>query len=265
MIVTIVTATLNAARYLHDCMASVRLNEETGIEVEHVIVDGGSTDGTVELAEAFGLRVITGKDSGIFDAINKGSFNSNGELLGCLGGDDLMLPGGLRAIVDAYRKTGRRWVAGPILWIDGEGRNLGKVSPPPIWVTAKMLACLGWNPIWHAGTFVTRDLFDELGGFDIAYRDSGDYELFIRARQIERYVVADRPVACFRRTGVNNSVVNGCRMQRENQAILDQFGPKSKLERHVWRCALKCQINFNNPVWFTMKMAQRLLGQPHPQ
>jgi glycosyltransferase involved in cell wall biosynthesis len=74
-----------------------------------VIVDGGSTDGTVEFAQSYGLRVLQGKDSGIFDAINKGSFDSSGELLGFLGADDVMREGGLAAVVEAYRKSGRRW------------------------------------------------------------------------------------------------------------------------------------------------------------
>lgn len=93
MILTIVTPTLNAVDYLKECIESARRNATRGIEIEHVIVDGGSTDGTVELARSYGLRVMQGKDSGIFDAINKGSFNSSGELLGFLGADDVMLPG----------------------------------------------------------------------------------------------------------------------------------------------------------------------------
>ena len=85
MIVTVVTPTLNGVRHLRECIESARRNKSRGIEVEHVIVDGGSTDGTVELARSYGLRVMQGKDKGIFDAINKGSFASSGELLGFFG------------------------------------------------------------------------------------------------------------------------------------------------------------------------------------
>src|SRR6187549_3363851 len=116
MIVTIVTPTLNAVEYLKECIESARRNTTKDIEIEHVIVDGGSTDGTVELARSYGLRVLQGKDSGIFDAINKGSFDSSGELLGFLGADDVMLDGASSAVVQAYRKSGRRWVVGGIKW-----------------------------------------------------------------------------------------------------------------------------------------------------
>jgi Glycosyl transferase family 2 len=66
MIVTVVTPTLNAVNYLRECIESARRNESPGVEVEHVIADGGSTDGTVELAESYGLRVLKGEGR-IFD------------------------------------------------------------------------------------------------------------------------------------------------------------------------------------------------------
>lgn len=256
MIVTVVTPTLNAVDYLRECIESVRANETPGVEIEHVIVDGGSTDGTVELAEAFGLMVMTGKDRGIFDAINKGSFHSRGDLLGFLGADDVMLPGGVKAVVDAYTQSGRRWVVGGIRWIDERGRGLGGLAAPPAWMTARMLTCLGWNPIMHMGTYFSREFFTELGGFNIDYRDSGDYEMFARARSIAPYGRINRPVSCFRRTGVNNSAVNGERTRRENLTVLDRFGPKSKIERRFWCYAMKAWFNFGNPTWLAAKLAQ---------
>ncbi|MFC7690421.1 glycosyltransferase [Paeniroseomonas aquatica] len=135
MIVTVVTPTLNGIEYLAECIASVQRNRTRDIEIDHVIVDGGSTDGTVEMAEAAGLRVMTGKDSGIFDAINKGSFNSEGALLGFLGADDVMLEGAMAEVVRAWRDSGRRWVVGGIRWIDDRGRDLGELAAPPGWMT----------------------------------------------------------------------------------------------------------------------------------
>ena len=91
MIVTIVTPTLNAVEYLKECIESARRNTTRGIEIEHVIVDGGSADGTVELARSYGLKVMQGKDSGIFDAI---TFIGNVPLVEeiLVGADLLLLP-----------------------------------------------------------------------------------------------------------------------------------------------------------------------------
>jgi len=264
MIVSIVTPTLNASTYLQKCITSVRENETSDVEIEHIIVDGGSTDGTVELARSYGLRIITGADTGIFDAINKGSFASKGELIGCLGGDDTMLPGGIAAVVDAYRRTGRAWLVGGVRWIDDHSSSLGTLSPPPLWMSGRGLACLGWNPIMHAGTFFSRSLFHDLNGFKTSYRVSGDYDLFVRARLVSPYARVKQLVGCFRRTGVNFSLVHRDRMQRENQSILDQFGPKSEIEQRVWRSAIKIWLNFGNPAWMAGKIRRRPLNVLSP-
>jgi glycosyltransferase involved in cell wall biosynthesis len=152
MIVTVVTPTLNAVNYLRECIESARRNESPGVEVEHVIADGGSTDGTAELAESYGLRVINGKDRGIFDRINIASFNSSGELLGCLPADDLLLDGGLKAIVRAYQASERRWVVGGYRWIDDRGHNLGTMAAPPTWLIPRIHACLSWPACSHIAT-----------------------------------------------------------------------------------------------------------------
>lgn len=255
MIVTVVTPTLNGIVHLRECIESARRNEAPGIEVEHVIVDGGSTDGTVELAQSYGLRVLQGKDSGIFDAINKGSFASSGELLGFLGADDVMCDGGLKAVVEAYRGSGRRWVVGGIRWTNSKGHDLGGLAAPPNWMTPRMLVCLGWNPIMHMGTYFSRSFFEELNGFDIAYKDAGDYEMFCRALSLAPYGRIGRPIACFRRTGVNNSAVHGARTAAECAKVRAYYGPSSERQRLFWRSALKAYFNLANPDWLAAKIA----------
>src|SRR5919106_579373 len=116
MIVTVVTPTLNAMHYLAECIQSTRSQKSDNVDVDHVVVDGGSTDGTVEFARSQGCTVMTGKDEVIFDAINKGSFNSNGVLLGFLGADDVLLPGALDAVVRAHQQHGARWLVGRVRW-----------------------------------------------------------------------------------------------------------------------------------------------------
>ncbi|KQT50684.1 glycosyl transferase [Aureimonas sp. Leaf454] len=258
MIITIVTPTLNGAAYLRDCIASVKRNHHESFEVDHVIVDAGSTDGTVEIAKAYGLRIIQGKDQGIFDAINKGSFDSRGDLLGFLGSDDIMLDGALRAIANLYRSSRPDWIVGGIRWIGEKGESLGSLAAPPVWMTPRIHACLGWNPIMHMSTYFSRAFFTELGGFDIAYKDAGDYEMFARALSRRPYGRLPQELTCFRRTRVNNSVVNAERARREAQAVLSTFGPRSPIERRFWRQALKVWFNLRNPSWLAVKASSAL-------
>jgi len=247
MIVTVVTPTLNAIRYLRECIESVRRNESRDFEVEHVIVDDGSTDGTVELARSYGLRVMQGNGKGLFDAINKGYFDSSGELIGFLGADDVMLEGGLEAIVRTYRRSGKRWVVGGIRWIDEHGNSLGGMAAPPTWLVPRLHACLEWNPIMHMATYFSRDFFTELGGFNTDFPVAGDHEMFARARSKAPYGRARRLIACFRRTGVNYSAVHPEQAALETRLIFEKFGPKSDLERRIWRRLLNTYIDLRNP------------------
>ncbi|MEX6505863.1 glycosyltransferase family 2 protein [Jiella sp. M17.18] len=264
MIITVVTPTLNGAEFLGACIASVQRNRHPSYEIDHVIVDAGSTDATIDIARANGLRIIQGKDKGIFDAINKGSFNSQGDLLGFLGSDDIMLDGALEAIAGAYRRSGRGWIVGGIRWIDQRGDSLGELAAPPAWMSARMQACLGWNPIMHMSTYFSRDLFMRLGGFNIDYKDAGDYELFARALAQEPYARVAAPLTCFRRTGINNSVVNASRARREAQQVLEAFGPGSNWERLFWKQLLKGWFNLRNPGWMAHKMQRAVQTRFNP-
>jgi glycosyltransferase involved in cell wall biosynthesis len=257
MIITVVTPTLNGIGYLQECINSVRQNSSANVEVEHVIADGGSTDGTPELAEACGLRVLRRPSKDLFERINEASFDSSGELIGYLGADDVMQEGAMEAIAQAYRRNGKYWVVGGIRWIDENGRSLGGLAAPPTWITPRMHVCLGWNPIMHVSTYLSRDFFTQLNGFNIAYQTCGDYEMFARALSSAPYERLARPVASFRRTGSNNSAVNRSGILRENQMVLAQFRPKSNLERQFWRYALKFWFNLANPEWLMYKLAER--------
>lgn len=258
MIVTIVTPTLNAATYLRQCIESVKQNEGIGYKIDHVIADGGSTDGTLQLAESYRLRIIYGKDRSIYEAINQASFDSPGELLGCLCSDDLMLEGALQAVVDAYLRSGKRWVVGGTRWIDNHGSSLGELAAPPTWLTSRMHACLGWSTIAHMSTYFSREFFVELNGFNTEFNDCGDYEMFSRALAAASYERIARPLACFRRTGMNNSVINAKRTKSECISVLETFGPKASWERTCWRYILKTWVNTRNPGWAVAKYKGRI-------
>ncbi len=253
MKVTVVTPTWNAIEHFQACIDSIASQACDTVEVEHVVVDAGSEDGTIELAREHGCDVRVGKDKGIFDAINKGSFDSTGELLGFLGADDVLLPGALAKVVKAYQKGNSPWVVGGIRWIDGEGKDLGGLAAPPSWMTPAMHASLGWNPIMHMATYIHRDFYNELEGFNIEYKDSGDYDIFSRALRKKPYTRLGDYVACFRRTGANNSAVYRDRSMEENVRITEGVAPGSPLGRKAAKMAMKLWFNGRNPGWALRK------------
>jgi glycosyltransferase involved in cell wall biosynthesis len=253
MLITVVTPTLNAIRYLRDCIDSTRAQESSEVQVEHIIVDGGSTDGTVEFAKARGCTLVTGKDKGIFDAINKGSYRAGGELLGVLGGDDMFLPGALDAVARRYQQDRRRWLVGGERWLDAEGRPRGSIAAPPTWMTTPMLASLGWMYMQHPATYVHRDLFKELGGYDISFRYFGDYDFVLRALELEPFSRINKTLTMCRRHGANASMQRSPVHSEETRRIMRRYGPSSRGRELLYRYVLKVWANGTNPGWFLHK------------
>lgn len=261
MIIAIVTPTLNAAEYLTECILSVKANQIGGATVHHIIVDGGSTDGTIGCARAHGLEVLSLQNHSIFDKINIGSRSVQADLVGVLGGDDLLLPGAIEAVAESYHASVRRWLVGGIQWIDENDRDLGSLAAPPEWMTPRMCACLGWNPIMSIATFFRRDFFDELGGYDPSYAICSDYDLYIRALQQEPFARIDQRLGAFRRTGLHNSIVKRKVRREEYLKIIEQYGPSTNSEQLFWRLVMKNHFNLRNPGWMARKMWAAALYQ----
>ena len=97
---SVITPSYNSAEFIEDAILSV--SRQSGVSVEHIVVDGASTDGTVEIVRRYGnVRCISEPDRGQSDAINKGFLEAGGDLVGWLNADDYYLPGGLAAIARA--------------------------------------------------------------------------------------------------------------------------------------------------------------------
>jgi glycosyltransferase involved in cell wall biosynthesis len=254
MIVTVVTPSLNGMRYLPECIESTRRQRSDRVEVEHIIVDGGSTDGTPEYAASHGCKVMY-REGGIHEALNIGFHSARGLLVGILGCDDFLLPGALAAIVDDYERSGRRWIVGSCRWLDARGHDIGKFRSPPEWLTPPMLASLGWSCVPTTSTYVHRDLFTDLRGFNTAFDYSGDYEFFLRALEREHFSRITRVLSCCYRHGDNMSMRRD-EYRAETETIAELYAPTAQLRRQVYRLLLKSWLNATNPWWLTMKMVR---------
>jgi glycosyltransferase involved in cell wall biosynthesis len=251
MLVTVVTPSLNGMKWLPTCIDSVQQQAGPNVGVEHVFVDGGSTDGTQEYAASRGCVVMTREEPNVHFAINKGSHNSKGELVGYLGCDDFLLPGALDAVVRHYRRDGRRWVVGGCLWIDENGRSLGQMRAPRGWMTAPMLATLGWAPF--PVVFWNRELFDELDGYKSELVYAGDYDFYLRALQSEPFSRIGRPLAGCGRHGGNLSRNRNAQHLAELADIVEAVGPQPAWQRLGYRYSMKLWFNATSPTWFLRK------------
>lgn len=105
MRVTVLTPTLNAERFLPDCLASVQAQTLPRDRIEHLVLDGESRDGTAGLARAAGATVSVAKDSSLYEAMNRGVRLATGDVIGWLNADDVYTPDALEQVVRTFERT----------------------------------------------------------------------------------------------------------------------------------------------------------------
>jgi len=204
--ISVITPSFNQAGFLSRTIDSV-LAQTGPFELEQIVIDGGSTDGTVELlqrraAEDARMRWVSEPDEGQADALNKGVAMAGGEVIGWLNSDDLYLPGALARVAETFAAAaGCQWLYGKVNIIDADDREIRR------WITwyknwrmrrfsyAKLLT---ENWISQMGVFWRADAGREAGPFGKDLHWCMDYDFWLRlgARWPGRFV--DRELASFR-------------------------------------------------------------------
>ena len=162
-LVTIVTPSLNAGRFIEESIQSV-LSQDYH-PVEYLIIDGGSTDGTCEIASRYGgrLHFESGPDSGQAAALNSGFAMAGGQLFGYLNADDVYRPGTISAIVEASRRYPAAGVIyGEADWIDECSRIIGRYPTAAYDFNRFEEECFICQP----AAFLRRDVFEALNGLN---------------------------------------------------------------------------------------------------
>lgn len=173
--VSVVTTTYNDIENLKRILAEVK--KQTYPNIEHIIVDGGSTDGTVDLLkeleekEPGRISWISEKDNGIYDAINKGICMATGDIVGCCF-DRYADEGVLMRMVEIMEKEGTDGVHGDLCYMDGD-RIVRK------WHQGQGVIRSGWMP-GHPTLYLKKEVYDKFGLYRTDYRISGDYEFMVR-------------------------------------------------------------------------------------
>jgi glycosyltransferase involved in cell wall biosynthesis len=188
-LVSIVTPSFNQARFLEATMQSVFSQDYP--RIEYSVVDGGSTDGTVEIIKKYEGRLawwVSEQDKGQTDAINKGFARANGEILAWLNSDDTYEPGAVSAAVDYLQEHPEvGMVYGDCNFINESGRVIGKFNSAQ---TDYRLLRQGYVHIPQQTMFFRADLWREVGPLDTSFYFAMDYDLWTRiaARSEIKYV-----------------------------------------------------------------------------
>jgi glycosyltransferase involved in cell wall biosynthesis len=201
---SIITVTFNSGRYLPEAMASVL--SQDGVDLEYILVDGGSTDTTLELIRSQAaadprVKWLSEPDEGIAHAFNKGLALATGEIIGILNSDDTYLPGALAAVAEAYRLHPEYDVFhGDMLRMQGQS-ILFRLAPADVETHI-------WRemPVNHPATFVTRRAYGKVEGFDVAVRIAMDYDLMLRLYKSGcLFYYIERPLAAMRYGGASDA------------------------------------------------------------
>lgn len=225
--ITIITACYNAAATIEETLRSVREQDYPG-EVEHVVVDGGSTDGTVEIVQRHGLRHVSEPDRGLTHAINKGIAMARGEVVGSLNADDTYLPASLARVGRAFADHPEaEWVTGRCVIVDADGAEIrrGVTRYKNFFLRHHSFALhLIQNHVSAPSTFVRRNALEALGGYDERFRYSADYDMWLKLGRRGDPVVIDEPLATFRMAGETLSLTGFEEQFREHAQNAREHG-----------------------------------------
>jgi glycosyltransferase involved in cell wall biosynthesis len=189
---TIITPSFNQAAFLERTLKSVL--DQDWPDLEYFVVDGGSTDGSVEIIERYADRLawwVSQPDRGQTDAINKGLQRATGDVVAYINSDDYYLPGAFAAAVGALEATGARWLSGACRYLEAASGRTKTVWRPTLPGRARWRWMLDPWGVPQASTFWRRDVFEELGPFreDMHYVFDTEFELRLLYAGIEPALV----------------------------------------------------------------------------
>ncbi len=210
MKITIITATYNSKETIRHTIESVLM--QTHKDIEYIIVDGASADGTLDIIKEyvpiFGdrLKIISERDKGLYDAMNKGLNMSTGDIIGILNSDDFYTTTTiLERVNNELQNPEIDAVYGDVHYVNGE--NLHKCTR---YYSSKLFSRgimrMGFMPA-HPSFYCRKSCYDKAGGFDLTYKVAADFELLLRILYINkartRYMNTD--FVTMRAGGVSNA------------------------------------------------------------
>jgi glycosyltransferase len=235
MKVSVITAVYHNQAFIKDAIESVLSQKQ--VELEYIIVDGGSDDGTVEVVKQYGKQIqhfISEPDEGVYYALNKGINLATGDIIALLHSDDFYThPYVLSQVVEAFEKSQCEAVYSNLYYV--RGLNTNKIVR--LWDSGQYQAndfFMGWMPP-HPAFFVKRELYEKFGAFDTSLKSAADYELMLRFIHKQNILLTYIPKFFVKmRTGGTS-----------NRTLLNRL--RANLEdRKAW------YINGLKPKWYTL-------------
>ena len=222
--ISIVTPSYNQSRYLDQTINSIL--SQNYPSVEYIIMDGGSTDGSVDIIKKYAHRLAhweSRKDNGQADAIYRGFEKATGDILCWINSDDFLLNGALLRVAEMFRRfPDAQWLIGGCVIVRESGKPITKFfgyTP-----TFESLLCAGMQ-FFQMSCFWKRNAFFKVGGFDCSLQFCFDYDLFLRLCEAGPPAVSHRILsACRMHPASKSSTIWETIGLQERELLRQRFG-----------------------------------------
>jgi glycosyltransferase involved in cell wall biosynthesis len=202
---SVITVVLNGEKYLEESILSII--KQTYKNIEYIIIDGGSTDGTLDIIRKYNDFIdfwISEKDNGLYHAMNKGIALSRGDFVGFVGSDDYLYSSTLEKLAEAALKETIDYTVGPVDIIKKNGQLVEKVLVLPNFLVKKRF--IFDMATHHLSFYVSKRIIDEIKNFDENLKTRSDYDMTIRVISAsKKYYSFVDSVGAFRLGGVSGS------------------------------------------------------------
>ena len=263
MRISVVTPVRNGLPFLQETLESVL--GQKGVDLQYRVVDGGSTDGTLELLRRYEKDLdgwISEPDQGLYDAVGKGLAACDGAVLAYLNADDRYPdPHTLERVVEAFeRDPALSFVYGDYGVIDREGRRRGRIRIPACCVRPSLLGAAGFSFLSQPATFWRRSAYEAAGGVDRSFRLAGDYDLLLRLLRQGRAGKLKGILAEARFHPGNLTATAQERNRQELARIARSFGTATLWHQHCLRPLVLATYKACNLPWYLRRLRK---GNPY--
>lgn len=253
-LVSVITPSLRQGHFIEEAILSVK--NQSYPNIEHIVIDGGSTDNTIAVLKkyqgTYNMRWLSKPDRGMYDGINHGLSMAQGEIFAYLNTDDVYLPWTVETVANYLMEHPETdLVFGDQLQLDLHGRLSLQFQAP----FRSSLLRSGWSPLPQPTIFWRRKVYDALGGFDAALQFAGDWDYWVRAAERFRFGQVREFLALSRIHEEAKNVAGRREMAQEFDRIIPRYRQRNGLSSYPKFVRLKLYVHF----WRRWQMARFLL------
>jgi len=202
-LISIITIVYNNKNSIEDTIKSVK--NQTYSNIEYIIIDGGSTDGTIDIINKFKIdRLVSEPDLGISDAFNKGIKLANGQLIGLINSGDSYELDAVENIVSTHNQITEQLNLNNVLVVYHGNIRMNSPEKSKIYTPKKLNSFVYQMPIWHPTIFASKNVYAKFK-YDTRYKIAMDYDLFSRVYNLQsKFIYVNKLISNMNVDGISN-------------------------------------------------------------